>query len=129
MMRCMRPLLGFVVIGVLLRLASPAHALNIGNPRLVRALTQTDSGVERENNALVLYRGAGFDGVLRDTLDRLYLIPVCPTGLVQDTNKGHQCVGADWVWQINDFNQPVGVEYVSFPGSQTTQPGVRYQLQ
>jgi len=42
MMRCMRPLLGFVVIGVLLRLASPAHALNIGNPRLVRALTQTD---------------------------------------------------------------------------------------
>src|SRR5882724_1169165 len=102
-----------------------------GNPKITkwvpkpRALT----GVERENNALVLYRGAGFDGVLRHTLDRLYLIPVCPTGLVQDTNTGHKCVGTDWVWQINDFNQPVGVEYVSFPGSQTTQPGVRYQLQ
>ena len=103
-----------------------------GNPKITkwvpkpRALT----GVERENNALVLYRGAGFDDVLRHTLDRLYYIPVCPTGVVQDTNTEHKCVGTEWVWQINDFNQPVGVEYVSFPpGSQTTQPGVRYQLQ
>ena len=90
-----------------------------------RALT----GVERENNALVLYRGAGFDGILLHTLDRLYYRAVCSSGVVQDTNSEHQCVGGTWSWVQNGLNQPVGVDYVSFPGSQIQQPGVRFQLQ
>jgi hypothetical protein len=87
------------------------------------------NGVERENNALVLYRGAGFTANLVQNLDRLYYIAVCSSGVVQDTNKEHQCVNGTWSWQPNSTNQPEGVDYVSFPGSPTKQPGVRYQLQ
>jgi hypothetical protein len=68
-------------------------------------------------------------GVLAHTLDRLCYIPVCSSGVVQDKNTAHKCVGGTWSWQLNSTNQPVGVDYVFFPGSPSQQPGVRYQLQ
>jgi hypothetical protein len=101
-----------------------------GNPK-INPWTPTPpalNGVQRENNALVLYRGAGFDGNLAHTLERLYYRAVC-SGTVQDTNTQHKCVGGTWSWQENHDNQPVGFDYVSFPGSPTVQPGIRYQLQ
>ena len=70
----------------------------------------------------------GTTSVLQN-LDRLYYIAVCSSGVVQDTNSEHRCIGGTWNWERNDANQPVGVEYVSFPGSPTQQPGVRFQLQ
>jgi hypothetical protein len=63
--------------------------------------TQTPlSGLQMENMALVLYRGAGVSTVLASTLNELYYIPVC-TGTISNTSKGWTR-STKWYWAVND---------------------------
>lgn len=93
----------------------PAH-IN-GDGSYLRNLT----GVERENNALVLYSGNGCSNTAC-TLSALYYIPQCPSPGVQVTNKAGNlvCQGGTWQWVINTANQSNGITYVN---------GVRGSLQ
>ena len=97
----------------------------VKNPKIaghigLRSLTS----LERENMALVLYRGAGLSTDLATRLTQQYYAPVC-SGTVQSTSQGLKCQGGTWNWVVNSAGQPVGVAYVS----STTNPlGVRNQL-
>jgi hypothetical protein len=106
------------------------------------------SGLQFENMALVLYRGAGLGPDLASTLRELYYIPVCtPPGSISSGTKGWTC-STKWYWAVNDptvdsnvqakyvfppgitgaFGNHVGVTYVTNP-SDPNHPGVRDQLQ
>lgn len=86
----------------------PAH-IN-GDGSYLRNLT----GLERENNALVLYSGNGCSS-LSCTVNSLYYIPQCPSPGVQVTNKqgNSVCQGGTWQWVENSANQANGIAYVS----------------
>lgn len=110
------------------------------------------SGLQFENMALVLYRGAGLGPDLASTLMELYYIPVCtPPGAISSSSKGWTC-STKWYWAVNDptvdqnvqvkyifppkatgaFGNHVGVVYVSngiLLNDANFGPGVRKQLQ
>jgi len=84
------------------------------------------TSVQRENNALVLYRVAMPAGYCAK-LDALYYKAVCSTTTTTDNQGNLVCQnGGTWSWAVNNTGQPTGVAYVS----STTNPlGVRQLLQ
>lgn len=93
------------------KISLPAH-IN-GNGSYLSSLT----GVERENNALVLYSGnlSCKSGDYGCVVISLYYIPQCPSPGVQTTNKQGNlvCQGGTWQWVTNNANQSGGIGYVS----------------
>lgn len=96
------------------KISLPAH-IN-GDGSYLRALT----GLERENNALILYGGwlvppCGSSPSLTCTVNSLYYLPQCPSPGVQVTNKQGNlvCQGGTWQWVTNSANQSGGIGYVT----------------
>lgn len=96
------------------KISLPAHINGDGS------YLRTLAGLERENNALILYGGwlvppCGSSPSLTCTVNSLYYLPQCPSPGIQVTNKQGNlvCQGGTWQWVTNGANQSGGIGYVT----------------